>query len=87
MKVYHGSTQVVKCPLAGIGRENLDFGKGFYVTGIYAQAERWGSVMALRCPNSIPIINIYELDVDKIASSGYHNHKITYTYNRCINME
>lgn len=40
MKVYHGSTQVVKCPLAGIGRENLDFGKGFYVTGIYAQAER-----------------------------------------------
>lgn len=56
MKIYHGSTQLVEHPLAGIGRENLDFGKGFYVTDLYAQAERWGSVMALRRPGSIPII-------------------------------
>ena len=48
MKVYHGSTQAVEYPLVGVGRENLDFGKGFYVTDIYAQAERWGAVMALR---------------------------------------
>lgn len=71
MKVYHGSTQVVKYPLAGAGRENLDFGKGFYVTDIYAQAERWGSVMAMRRPGSVPVVNIYELDVEKISSSGY----------------
>ena len=32
MKVYHGSTQAVEYPLVGVGRENLDFGKGFYVT-------------------------------------------------------
>ena len=30
MKVYHGSTQAVEYPLVGVGRENLDFGKGFY---------------------------------------------------------
>ena len=36
MKVYHGSTQAVEYPLVGVGRENLDFGKGFYVTDIYA---------------------------------------------------
>lgn len=71
MKVYHGSTQVVKYPLAGVGRENLDFGKGFYVTDIYAQAERWSSVMAMRRPDSVPVVNIYELDVEKISSSGY----------------
>lgn len=71
MKVYHGSTQIVKYPLAGVGRENLDFGKGFYVTDLYAQAERWGSVMALRHPGSVPIVSIYELDVEKISSSGY----------------
>ena len=29
MKVYHGSTQAVEYPLVGVGRENLDFGKGF----------------------------------------------------------
>ena len=34
MKVYHGSTQAVEYPLVGVGRENLDFGKGFYVTDI-----------------------------------------------------
>lgn len=71
MKVYHGSTQVVEYPLAGVGRENLDFGKGFYVTDIYAQAERWSSVMAMRRPGSVPVVNIYELDVEKISSSGY----------------
>lgn len=54
MKVYHGSTQAVEYPLAGVGRENLDFGKGFYVTDIYAQAERWGAVMALRRPAAHP---------------------------------
>ncbi|GEM_PF-6270857 len=33
-KVYHGAVQVVKEPLVHVGRENLDFGKGFYVTDI-----------------------------------------------------
>ena len=71
MKVYHGSTQAVEYPLVGVGRENLDFGKGFYVTDIYAQAERWGAVMALRHPGSTSVVNIYELDVERITSSGY----------------
>ena len=48
MKVYHGSTQAVEYPLVGVGRENLDFGKGFYVTDIYAQAERWSWHYAIR---------------------------------------
>ena len=30
--VYHGSNVVVREPLVGIGREDLDFGLGFYVT-------------------------------------------------------
>ena len=40
MKVYHGSTLVVQYPLAGVGRDNLDFGKGFYLTTIREQAVR-----------------------------------------------
>ena len=30
--VYHGGTQVVDRPVCLFGRENLDFGRGFYVT-------------------------------------------------------
>lgn len=71
MKVYHGSTLVVRNPLAGAGRENLDFGKGFYVTDIYVQAERWASVISLRRPEKAPMVNVYELDAEKISLSGY----------------
>ena len=31
MKLYHGSTVVVKQPNIRIGRKNTDFGKGFYM--------------------------------------------------------
>ena len=30
MKLYHGSTVIVDKPLVSFGRNNLDFGKGFY---------------------------------------------------------
>ena len=36
---------MVQNPLAKAGRENLDFGKGFYVTNIHEQARRWASGM------------------------------------------
>lgn len=71
MKVFHGSTAEIQYPLANIGRENLDFGKGFYVTDIYNQAERWASVMKLRRPGTIAMINIYELNTEKVSSSNY----------------
>lgn len=71
MKVYHGSTLAVEFPLAGAGRANLDFGKGFYVTDIYIQAERWASVMSLRRPDSTPMVNVYELDTESVISGNY----------------
>lgn len=30
--VYHGGTERVEKPLAKVGRKNLDFGHGFYIT-------------------------------------------------------
>lgn len=71
MKVYHGSTLVVQYPLAGVGRDNIDFGKGFYVTDIYNQAKRWASVMMLRRPDSSAMVNVYELDVARLSSANY----------------
>ena len=43
-KVYHGSTEVITNPLVHIGRDNLDFGKGFYVTDIRKQAKTWADI-------------------------------------------
>lgn len=43
MKVFHGSTSIVDKPLANIGRNLLDFGKGFYLTTLENQAISWAS--------------------------------------------
>ncbi len=67
MKVYHGSIVEVGRPLVVLGRPNLDFGQGFYVTDIRQQAERWAVRMAAR-KLSAPILNVYELDMEKVKA-------------------
>lgn len=41
MKLYHGSDIEVSRPLVNIGRKELDFGPGFYVTSLYEQSIKW----------------------------------------------
>ena len=41
MEVFHGTTLIVETPLVGVGRKNLDFGEGFYLTNIRQQAIDW----------------------------------------------
>ena len=41
MILYHGSYLSVSAPLTGVGRRELDFGPGFYVTNLREQPERW----------------------------------------------
>lgn len=69
MKVYHGSIVEVKMPLVSVGREKLDFGKGFYVTDLEEQAVSWAS----RPFNAdkTPILNIYEFDKEAVLASEY----------------
>ena len=43
MKVFHGFTSIVDKPLANIGQNLLDFGKGFYLTTLENQAISWAS--------------------------------------------
>lgn len=43
MRVFHGSYDIITNPLVSEGRDKLDFGKGFYVTGIEEQALKWAS--------------------------------------------
>lgn len=61
--VYHGSAIEVSKPLVALGRPNLDFGQGFYVTDLRSQAERWASRIASRRFVK-PVLIVYEFDVD-----------------------
>lgn len=64
MKVFHGSTEVVEQPLVSVGRDNLDFGRGFYVTDLKEQAVSWAS----RPINSgkAKYLNVYDFDFDVV---------------------
>ena len=64
MLVYHGSTVKVTHPVAAACRPNLDFGRGFYLTDIREQAEKWACRAANR--DKQQWLNIYSLDIDKV---------------------
>lgn len=70
MLVYHGSIVPVREPIVKVGRENLDFGQGFYVTDIKEQAVRWASRMGRQLQEK-SLLNIYELDIEQIEKE-YH---------------
>lgn len=57
--VYHGSIKNIESPLVNVGRENLDFGKGFYVTDIKQQAKTWAEIKAMYYYDLDGIINQY----------------------------
>ena len=41
MKLYHGSLEVVSEPRIITPNRTLDYGRGFYTTTSYEQAEQW----------------------------------------------
>ena len=65
MKVYHGSIEVVKSPDVLHSYRSLDFGKGFYVTTVKEQAEKWAKRNADLYNRNVGIINEYEMKADK----------------------
>lgn len=71
--VYHGGTTIIANPLCAVGRDHLDFGKGFYLTDIREQAVDW----AIRIANmGLPQwLNVYQLD-EKLPDN-YHQKTFT----------
>lgn len=67
--VYHGATQIIDAPLCSVGRSNLDFGQGFYVTDLKEQAIKWAQTIAPRRIEK-PLLNIYELDKEAILAEA-----------------
>lgn len=68
-------------PLAHIGRSDLDFGPGFYVTNDRNQAIKWANTKAGRKKGLTPILNIYLFDQDKFLSESNYKMKIFPEYN------
>jgi hypothetical protein len=57
MTIYHGSIQIVDKPLFGFGRDDNDYGMGFYCTQDPELAREWASVT-----DKGGFLNTYELD-------------------------
>lgn len=64
-RVFHGSLEEIVNPLVNVGRDNLDFGKGFYVTDIRQQARTWAEIKSRYFLNATAVINEYLLDFDE----------------------
>lgn len=58
--LYHGSNTIVEHPLVSIGRKDLDFGPGFYLTPLYEQACKWAIRIKTIRRAEQAIINAYE---------------------------
>lgn len=64
MIVYHGSAEVVEIPDVKHSYRPLDFGRGFYVTTVREQAERWARRKAVIMGKDKAIVNLYQMSND-----------------------
>lgn len=62
MIVYHGSERIVKQPLFGKGKEDNDYGSGFYLTEDKEKANAWAVVNG----TDKAYCNIYELPINEL---------------------
>ena len=60
MTVYHGSNFEIKNPDVSFSKNFLDFGKGFYVTTLKNQAEKWALRKADRTQKGIATVSVYD---------------------------
>lgn len=71
LRLYHGSTHKVEHPLVVLGRKNLDFGQGFYLTSYREQAVQWALRQQVLRRSDTAWLNEYCLDVEKVLLGGY----------------
>lgn len=62
MKLYHGSTEIIKQPLVLESQRFLDFGRGFYTTTNSEQAESWALIKRKRIVGAFKsVVTVYEI--------------------------
>lgn len=62
MKIYHGSIEKVETPEIRESNRTLDYGRGFYTTTSYQQAEDWVRRRMTEKKVSVGYVCVYELD-------------------------
>lgn len=72
--VYHGGIEEIASPLVHIGRANLDFGKGFYVTDIRQQAKTWAELKRGYFLADSAVITEYAFDFDNAIKEFRYKH-------------
>ena len=77
MKLYHGSTVVVRKPSLRPGRANADFGKGFYTTENLEQAVRWANIKKEREGSQRAVVSVYEFDESVLEQADLNIRRFT----------
>ena len=77
MILYHGGTELIRHPVCRIGRPNLDFGEGFYLTRMLDQAINWAKRQAAN-RQANPVVNIYEFDYRAAIAKSRFKHFLKY---------
>ena len=67
IRLYHGTNIRIELPDCLAGRDNLDFGKGFYTTLLREHAEQWAGQVSFN-RGGHPVVNVYELDKEAAES-------------------
>ena len=70
--LYHGSEQIIESPTFGLGKQNNDFGLGFYCTESEELAKEW-AVSSLR--NGF--VNCYSLDTEYLKTLNLNSPDYT----------
>ena len=79
--LYHGSILPIPDPIASIGRPDLDFGPGFYVTNDRQQAIDWANTVASRKPHRKAKLNEYHFDAKAFLTQQKYHRQIFTEYN------
>ena len=61
--LFHGSNVIIEHPLVSIGRKDLDFGPGFYLTPLFEQASKWAVRIKTVRRAEQAIVNTYDFSV------------------------
>jgi len=71
MTLYHGSHTAVPRPLVKVGRKDVDFGQGFYLTRLEDQATKWAEIVtSRRGRNAVPVVSFYTFDREQAVADG-----------------
>lgn len=78
--LYHGATTEVREPLTHVGRPELDFGPGFYLTNDKQQAINWANTKAGRKKGLKAVLNVYCFDLESFLTSNDFHHLVFTEY-------